>query len=421
MALIATSRSWLGIGKEPASAKGTAVDPQTTYGFIPVSPPTVHDEIVQLDDMGLRGSMVDLYNVVQGPKWATFDYSGDVFPESLGFYLQSILNDYNTAATGGTAGTPTILSANTSAGTTTITVASNSGFTAGKYIVIDSASSGTFAEIRTQVGSATGGGPYTVTLDQPLNYAHTSGITVTPYTGNPTSLTHTFSTGNSGTANQPNTYTITDYQGVTATYGARQYPGATLTELTLKFDAAGKITFDAKWIAYPSAAATKNYTTAFQTTTPTAAYAASTVSVGGSNLLSGPSPIQSGDITLKRTVTPIHAADGTAPPYSLFAGPVSVSGNFLYVAEDENQLTNYLNNSQPALDLKWTLGGGSQTIEFLMNNAVYFPADITRSKDYVETQVAYRARANTTNAGASTGGYSAVKATLVTSATVDAF
>ena len=411
--VLATARSWLGIGKEPQTAKGTAVAPMSTgaSGFIPVSPPTVHDEIVQLDDAGLRGSMVDLYQVVQGPKWATFDYSGDLFPESAGFYLQSLLNDYNCAQTGGTGNTATTISAPAAAGAATITVTSTTGFTAGAYIVLDVSGAGTFQEIRKQVGAPSGS---TITLDQPLNFAHAGSATVTAYTGAPTSFAHTFSTGNSAGANQPNTYTLTDYQGVTATYGARQYPGATLTELTVKFDAAGKITYDAKWLAFPSAAATANYTTSFATTTPTAAYNASTATVGGLNLLSGASPIQSGDITIKRSVTPIHAADGTAPPYALFAGPVEVSGNLLFVAEDENQLANYLNNTQPAIDLKWTLGAASQAVEFQMQNAVYFPADIQRSKDYVETQVAFRARANTTNQGASTTGYSPVKAILTT-------
>lgn len=88
--------SFLGIGRE--SILGTAV-PATA--FIPVDKPTPKDALTLLQDKGLRGSMVEVYNEIAGPKHSTFDFGGDVFPDTIGWMLAGVLGDVTT--TGATA------------------------------------------------------------------------------------------------------------------------------------------------------------------------------------------------------------------------------------------------------------------------------------------------------------------------------
>lgn len=91
-----TARSVLGIAKE--TTFGTAVPPTA---FMPVSPPSPKDNLSLLDDKGLRGSMVDTYNQISGVLSSTFDYDGDVFPDTLPWMLTGVLGDLVT--TGATA------------------------------------------------------------------------------------------------------------------------------------------------------------------------------------------------------------------------------------------------------------------------------------------------------------------------------
>ena len=315
---IPSNRSYVGIAKE--LTRGTAVAP--TYS-IPVTAVSVHDEITQLLDTGLRGSMVDFFSATPGQAWSTWGCTGFSYPDTIGFWLASVLPDVVT----------------------------------------------------------TGAGPYV----------------------------HVFAPLNSGSG-QPKGYSIADYSGLGATSGARYFPGAGVTDLTFKYDAMGTLTYDVKTVAYPSSLVpTAAPTKTFGTLLPTPGYFP-TITIGGGAVTN----VQSGDIKISRPITAIHAATGSAAPYNLFSGPVSVSGNMLVVAEDETELLRYLNSTQPSLDINFAGTSGVNTgtiLNFHSTSVVYTPADVVRGKDYVEVQIAWKARANTTDVGASTG-YSAMKVSL---------
>ena len=382
---IPSSRSYIGVAKE--TTRGTPVTPVDS---VPITSLTVHDEVTFVDDTGLRGSAVALYDRVASTQWSTVDISGHVFPDTIGYFLASVLPDYQSS------------------------------------------------------GSA------------------------------PT--THTFANLNTGTG-QPKGYTIADYQGITTTSGARYFPGAGFSELTFKFDAAGALTYDAKATAYQSIAiATTAPTKTFGTLLPTSAYVG-TVTIGGSVLTN----VQMGDLSIKRPVTVIHSADGTPGPYNLFTGPVDVTGNLTFVAEDETEIVRYLGQTatiaaistaysagqlvypatpngyvyqasvggtssgtpptwpttpgntvtdggvtwvcvgawtstqqKPSLDLTFAStapANATTSLQLHCTSVIYQPADVIRTKDYVEVQVAFRARANTTDVGTSSG-YSPIKVTL---------
>ena len=73
-------KSYLGVALE--STKGTAV---TATNFVPITLNSFKpiDVIAPLYDTGIRGSMVENYNYVQGRKHTTVDFGGPVGKELL--------------------------------------------------------------------------------------------------------------------------------------------------------------------------------------------------------------------------------------------------------------------------------------------------------------------------------------------------
>jgi len=311
---IPSSRSYLGFAVE--ATRNTAVAPTMSVPFTAL---TVHDEITWIDDVGVRGSMVDLYGSVAGPTWGLITMSGQVYPDAIQWPLASLL--------------PLIVSS--------------------------------------------GSGPYV----------------------------QKYGVLNTGTG-QPSGFTITDYQGITTTSGARYWAGANCSKLVVKWDGAKDLTYDADWTsiastAVPSTAPTKT----FGTLLPTPAWIPSAttvpaVSIGGTTYTTA----QLGDLTIERPVTLIHTADGLQAPYSIFSGPVKASGNITFVAEDETQLAFYLANTQQALSLTWgATENTTSSMNFTFTKCQYRMADVVRSKDYVELQVTWQAVANTTDINGGTG------------------
>jgi hypothetical protein len=88
----ATQLSFLGIAKEVTP--GTAV-PSTNY--IPVTQLTPKDSVTLLEDKGLRGAFVDVYDEIAANISATVDFDGNVHPDTIGFPLAGILGDVVTS------------------------------------------------------------------------------------------------------------------------------------------------------------------------------------------------------------------------------------------------------------------------------------------------------------------------------------
>lgn len=86
-------RSYLGIAKE--TTPGTAV-PATDY--IPINKDAFKpvDIINPLYDTGLRGSMVENYNYIQGRRHTEIDIAGPVFADTVGYWLGGILGSVAT-------------------------------------------------------------------------------------------------------------------------------------------------------------------------------------------------------------------------------------------------------------------------------------------------------------------------------------
>lgn len=222
-------------------------------------------------------------------------------------------------------------------------------------------------------------------------------------TGVSAPYTHTISLFNSlasGGDVQPISYTLTDFYAV----DVRSYPGCQFSDFSLKFNADGMLEYDAKSTGFQSETVS-DPSPSFSTVLPTPVWRG-TVSVGGSAL----STAMTGNIDMKRPATPIYGISNTQNPYQVFLGPLEVTGKITFVMDNDNQLLNFLNNSQPALVFNWAYGAGASAVQIqaTLTKGAYTTGVIARGEDFVQVTVDINAQSNTSDAGSS-GGFSPIK------------
>jgi hypothetical protein len=221
-------------------------------------------------------------------------------------------------------------------------------------------------------------------------------------TGSTAPYTHVMSTLNSGMG-QPTSLTLTDIEPVQA----RALPGCMVTDLSIKIDQAGLLTYTAKVTGFPSGKVAQPVQS-FTGVVPQAAWQG-ILSIGGAYR----TELDNATIDFKRDVTVQNTIDGNANPYVIWVGAIGVSGTMSFVYENENDIVTYLNNVRPAVVFSFTNGSGANltSLALQMSKAVYTAAAKKRGKDMLTADVSFTALANTTDSGAS-GGFSPLKATL---------
>jgi hypothetical protein len=222
-------------------------------------------------------------------------------------------------------------------------------------------------------------------------------------TGASAPYTHTISLFNSLTSDvdvQPISYTLTDFYAV----DVRSYPGCQFSDFSLKFNADGMLEYDTKTTGWASSTVA-DPTPTFSTVLPTPVWRG-TVSIGGSAVATA----MEGSIEMTRPVTPIYGISNTQNPYQVFLGALEVTGNIKFVMENDSQLINFLNNTQPAIVLNWAYGTGATAVQIqaTITKGAYTAAVIERGDDFVSVAIELNAQANTTDDGAS-GGYAPIK------------
>lgn len=314
MTVFPGARRWVGIAKEVTP--GTAVAPALT---IPVDKWDPSDDVTQLDDQALRGSMAKQYGQYAGPIMSSWDLGGPMFGDGLGHLLQNILGGY--AVTGASA----------------------------------------------------------------------------PYS-------HTFSLLNSGDG-QPVTHTLTDYTGVPAVSGARQYPYSCLSELTITWNAEQLCSWEAKAQAWPSVVPGVAPTNTLSSVPPIPSWRAA-IGIGGpASAGTLVSDVTEFSITISREVTAYHTADGTQAPFVIARGPVDVTGKFTQISQSEQRMLDFLANTQPQLQVVLSNGGtlgALVSVQFDMQKVGYRTAKINQGTVFTY-DVEFQAIANSTNVGASAG------------------
>jgi hypothetical protein len=225
-------------------------------------------------------------------------------------------------------------------------------------------------------------------------------------TGASAPFTHTMSLENSAVAAadaQPLSYTLTDFYAA----AVRAYPGCQFSDFTLKFNADGMLEYDAKVTGWASATATTP-TPTFSTILPTPVWQG-TVTIGGTTITNS----ISGEISMKRPVTPVYGINNTQNPFNVFLGPLEVTGKLTFVMEADTELTRYITNTQPAISLNWASGAGATALQIraVLTKGAYVAAAIDRGSDFVQISVDINGQGNTTDAGA-TLGFSPIKWTI---------
>lgn len=404
----ATNREFVGAALE--ATPGTPVAMSQT---VIVEKFDWEDKPKWLDDKGMRGSMTTLAGRQQGVLIADFSMSGQVFGDVLPFQLANIFGDLT--GTGTTAAPTTTLSAGTAAGVSSITTAVT--IPTGSTIQIDT---GNLAEIR-KTGVASGAGPFTIPLaagERALQYAHLSAVAVTAVVA---PFTNAFSLNNNGaTTNypqgQPPTHTITHYQGVTASSGARQFPGACCSELSLEFNAETELAkFDSKWMSWPSVAAGSTPTAAPSSVLPIASWRGALGFAGPASGGTQVKSVPSGKLTFKRKLEPDWTVQGLQTPYIIQRGELEVSGDYEVIAADEAHFAYMMNNTQPSFQflLANGLGGANLiSIQVDLSQAAIKSAKMEQGKENIRYKLGLDSIATSANAGAS-GGISPAKVTVV--------
>ena len=188
----------------------------------------------------------------------------------------------------------------------------------------------------------------------------------------------------------------------------RAYSGSKVASLGLTFNGDGLITYSAKLVGMASGVVSTP-TTSYSALTPMAAWTG-LATIGGSVVQT----LISGDMTIQRPVNPIQTLDSTQHPYKIFAGQVSVDGKLTFVMEDDTQLLNMINNTQPSLDILFSTGAGAsqQQLQLHCTKAAYTSARPNRGQDYVQLEVAFKGLATTSDATTAGTGFSPVKVTL---------
>lgn len=392
------NQEWAGIARE--AVPGTIVAPTYTT---PVDKMEPDNKPTMLEDKSLIGSMAADGPIVEGTQIADFNLSGNVFLDWIGFALHNAMGDY--VATGSTPTNSTTLSSQVTAGATSASVASGTGYAIGQAV---------------QLGISGDGNPEVVVLtnvvsttltfaNTPARFTHASGKAVSTVVA---PFSHIFSVLNSA-GGQPPTHTITHYTGIGGTYGARQYASWCCSAIDFTMDVEKLFTHATKGTSYLGTQALAALTNSPTGSLPQPDWEFM-VGIGGP--ASGGTLVNNatnGGITLTRTVKPWFGLNGAQSPYIIGRAAFSATGKFTFLAQDETPLTNLINNTQPQLQMKMTnglTGSNLLSVQFDIQVGAYETTKMAE-QDHITYDVTFRGVRNTTNAGQS-GGLSPAKVTL---------
>jgi hypothetical protein len=320
-------RSYLGIALE--------VTPGTPVGatdFIPVNKDALKpvDIIAPLYDTGLRGSMAENYNYIQGRRHTEIDVAGPVFADTFGYWLGGIMG--SVATTGVSA-------------------------------------------------------PYT----HAITLKNATGV---------------------GADAQPTSFTLEDMYVAENRY----YPGCKVSDLTFTFNSDGMLEYTTKLMGHPSVT-TAAASPSFSDVVPTPVWRGE-VSIGGSVV----GYTTSGTVTMTRKAEAIFGINEAQGPYEVFVGALDATGQLTFVMENDDQLEEFLNNTQPELTFTWAQGAGATatSISVYIGKGAYTTAVIDRGADHVAISVDISAIATTASAGA-TGGYAPIAWELQNAVVADTY
>jgi hypothetical protein len=191
------------------------------------------------------------------------------------------------------------------------------------------------------------------------------------------------------TAALPNSYTLTDFSGLSAS--ARQYTGCYIEEVTLKYSADGDLFISAKGQGKPSTLVAK----------PTASYSTQSFLLGWQAVLTLAGQVNARIMgmtyTIKQILGIIWGGNNQQAPTAINVGPIEVTGQMDVEPNDETEFLYMLNNTQPTASLNFTSGTNQLTIQ--TTTMAFTKGPIDRSGEYVKLPLTFEAVYNATDAG----------------------
>ena len=243
-------------------------------------------------------------------------------------------------------------------------------------------------------------------------------------TGAGAPFTHAFSLLNSGTG-QPSSLTIVHQNLLSATTGQRYYPGACLSELTLKGNADSEyIGVEAKGMTWPSSPVPSSAIAPTYTAVTPIPFWRAAMGIGGP--ASGGTQnkhIREWSLTITRELRAENTAQNSQNPYIIQRGAVSMSGSLtVTVPSDETELLYLANNTQPQYQLLASQGASTTLTSIQVDHQVcaWDTAKDKLDEEAIGFDVTVIGIANTTNAGAS-GGTSPGKITIQNAVTAGTY
>ena len=363
----------LGIAKE--STPNTYTVPTTA---LPFTKATFEDVTDPLRDESIRTNDVVLQGLYAGTQESTWDIETNLYPDRAGHFLRGMIGpDTVTAATSTTLAAASSISATTIS--TTATIAANT------VIQIDTALNVEYAKVT----AVSGTGPYTLTLASPLTIAHASSAAVV------TQTTHTFTQNRTASTVWP-TYSIT----VDDLTDVRGYAGCVMSELQIKIDPKGIVTFNPKYSGFPSTTVA-TFTPAYTNVQPLLGWQWTMQNAGGSSTRG-----LTFDITLKRAVEVINSSDGTQAPREIFPGAMESDGSYKAIYENNTDLNLFMQYTQTATTATLTQPVSAvvpgMSLAVTMNKSGYSKGTVDLGQTYVQADFDMSGIYNTTDNGVAT-------------------
>lgn len=336
----------LGIAKETTA--GTYVAPTT---YLPFMKAEFEDIYTAIKDESFRGNDTSLQGLYQGVVQADWSIDLMAYPDVVGHFLRGIIGPDTV-----TAGTATTLSASSSIGATSISVAAS--IPAQTYVQIDTAGNSEFA----LVTNVTGSGPYTLTVTTVaggtvgLTKAHTTSAAVKAAT------THTFK--QSVLPSDKATYSLTVYD----TVQTRSYSGFAFGGVDIKIDPKNAVQLSTKGTSFPGVLASPM----------TASYTAYPPALGWQWIMTQLGVASTRgltlDLKLARKLDVIHSSDGTIGPREIFQGEFDADGSYKAIFENTTDLTVFESYTQgtSVAALQQPVSTGGQSLTFTMSKAGYY-------------------------------------------------
>lgn len=352
--------------------------------WVPVSSAKIEDVLKYFTDKAYRGLAAERYGDYQLAGNGVLEYAGPHYPDAASYWWKGMFGqDTVTAAPSATTTTGT-----NSAGATSLTITSGTGFVNNAAILIDTGAN--------QEGNIilSGGGTTTLTLAMPLRYTHTAGATVLGNT------MHQFTMAPNGTVTQVPSLSVYDRY----VESQRDLTNCVVEDLTVKWKADGEVTYDTKLVSNLTNTDGTNRATSYTQIPPFVGWNAGTII--GNTLWT---PIEEVEFSFKRKVAVVFGSNNQQNPVAIISTVMDFTGKATMFMESETQYNHFRNADNPKL--QFALAGpcpgtiGAATASGLMvqaTNCQFVKAPIERGKDYVQLVVDFAGEYNSTDAGPAT-------------------